>query len=765
MSSWNTKTLPPKAYEEALLKVKEPLYNALKALQVIEAVLEKVLEVVKVFLQDLLNPIKTLFTLLLGFIRNLIAQIRSSGFSALFIIPDFTRPSMAGKLASVYGGFGIFKSQVIRKLYDTTDINRPSYPAGSAAAMLVVYVQLNNATALFSFVMSLVEFFGQQGKLTMSLPAPVDVSAVPALQSGSLISIARSLFDYDGNSDAVALTWRMPAEAVGKSVPNAIAPFVGIWNSYRHPTFLIERTTNAGGTGKYLPIKLESSTTSGTDQIELSGARPLPQTAILLDSDLSSKYQFFETKYYEDSAFRAGLGFALSTRYTFIDKDVKAGETYYYRIRAVSASAQDVESSVIPYSEITNSDIITAENSRWVKGNTTVPYIDYGGNVTMGAASTTVKITLPDILGKTWLFPEEDIAQYIMLGAMLNFELPFINVKDPNINPDYQDTTLVNQLIDLQTGYGVLSPLGSTLFTYKAFKTSKTYSESFAVRSYIRDIAGKIVSKLYESPGLANELFRLHQILQNEAILSSVFAPAASNDLLVVFDDYLARVEWTFPTINPSALLLGLSNADSAAILEYLKNPAVLPVDYQTSTEIRLVDGPLPLTFRGLDKRQRQVLADFLQNCVNLLGAKNQSLAWRSVTLAEFVPSLTTFLYDVEQYVFSILKSLDGLSKDIEDILNALILRIQQLQKIVQLIIAIIDILNIKLTFSALFVTTSDQGVAGLVSEFSSATNPPEQVSDSYYSGIVFTAGGPIGLTALQPLKIFLGLGEGNGSD
>lgn len=757
MSQWDSYSLPPETLGDFLDGIKKPIYNSLKALQILEAVLEKALEVVKVFISDLLNPLRALISILLGVIRNFIAQIRSSGFSILVVMPDLTQPSIEAKLASVYGGFEVFKSQVMRKLVDASDMNRPSYPENSGAAIIVVYIEVINAMLLFNTIMSIINFI-DGGKINFNvLPAPVDVSAVPALQSGSIINIVKDLFNYDGSSDGVVVSWRMPAATSGKNVPGVVNTAVSIINSYRHPYFIIERTTNPDGKGKYLPVKLQNPQSAATPLVESNGSKPVENFSDLLDSDNSSKYQFFETKHVENSALRAGPAFALSTRYTFLDLDVSAGKTYYYRIRAFSAPSPIVDSTVKDYASITDGNIITADSSLWVINRDTTPVINYGKDVLMGLPSTTVRITMPDILGKTWLFPEADIAQCLMVGAMLNFDIPYQNPAGLGYD---QDT--ISKINDLQTGWGTLSPIGSLLFTYKKGKNSKTYSESFGVRAHIRNVAGRIVSALYESPAMANMLYDEFKKITTESSVMSVFLTPQNSSVFDIFDDYLSNVTWTFPEINNSALLLGLSYTDSRIIFKHLTSNVTLPSNYRDDfTKKYDLEGPLPLSFKGLNKEQRQSLAKFLQICMNIIGAKNQSLAWRSVTLGEFIPSLSKLLYDAEQFVYSLLKSMDGLSKDIEVIIESLIYRIRQLEKLVQTIVALIDFIDFRINFSALVASTSDKGVAGLISEFAGATDQPPQVSDSFYSGLVITVGGPgYNANGLNAIKLFFGMQE-----
>jgi hypothetical protein len=120
MSNWNSISFRFDIFKP----LKPPVQGVLTVLETVEAILEALLALIKPFMLDLLNPLKALIALLLAAIRAILNQIRSSGFAALLVHPDFNAPSVEGILNSVSGAYPRFESKVIGKFYDQGDIFR-----------------------------------------------------------------------------------------------------------------------------------------------------------------------------------------------------------------------------------------------------------------------------------------------------------------------------------------------------------------------------------------------------------------------------------------------------------------------------------------------------------------------------------------------------------------------------------------------------------------------------------------------------------------
>lgn len=757
MNDWKSGTLPPKSVQKTLSKIKVPLYQFLTVLQKIEAGLEVILDVVKTFLSVITNPIRVVVTVILGLIRNMIAQIRATGFSFLFVLPDFSQSSIGKIVNSVSGGFNSFSSVVSHKLQDTSDINRPSYPQNSAAAMLVMYVEIAGAVTLFNTVMAIVRFF-QDGQNLFLLPAPVDVTAgtlntlsflKPTLKALSLISSVESV------EDGVILRWKMPDSSGAKNVPGLIGPAISIANSYRHPTFLIERTDASTGQGVEILIDKPLADQANAQNANSNASSVPTPKVVLKDVDGSSNYQLWPKRIYDDQFFRAGPLFFLSTEYVYFDKDgIERGKSYSYRVRAVSGD--------LKYYETIKESDITVKNSQYVTDMNGIQKFNYQGNNSVGAPSQVVRVSLPKYLGEDWPYPEGDIAQALMIGALCNFELPFQNVKDPLINANSGSQTSVSNLTSLQTGFGSLSPIGGPLFEYKIGKTSRDYVDSIFVTAFIKDVADRVVAKMYDNPSLIASMYEQMNELKG-SVLTKVFVPVTSDNYLRPFTqkvngqsalNYVPNVVWGFPDVSAWAIYGGVNYASGSKIVEYLNKEITLAPGYDKAQPGIKTDGPPPRTLQGFSAADRERLARFCRTCMDIINVKNQSLAWRTVSIGDLFPPLTKWVYTAERYVLNLLKALDDLGKVIEDIIDALVFRIQQLEIIVKLLIAVIDLLSVTLNYALLTVTTDDQGVDGLISGFQSSQNKPEQHPDALYLGIVMTAGGPTlsGFKALETL-------------
>jgi hypothetical protein len=99
-------------------------------------------------------------------------------------------------------------------------------------------------------------------------------------------------------------------------------------------------------------------------------------------------------------------------------------------------------------------------------------------------------------------------------------------------------------------------------------------------------------------------------------------------------------------------------------------------------------------------------------------------------------------LYDFEQWILALLKALNSALQEIADIIETLLQRIRDLEQLLRAIIALLEMLNIDLTVSALGVT-GNNGVEDLVQGLLASEDKPGDLPFGVHSGYVFTAGGP----------------------
>lgn len=300
MANWSTITVKFDIFEP----LRAPVEGALQALEAVEAILEAILALLKPFFLDLTNPLRALVALLLAAVRALINQIRSTGFSVLLVHPDFSQPDFSGVLHSVSGAYPAFESKVVGKFYDTSDEFRPQFPPGSTVGMLVLYVGADSPGDLMGLLFSLLALIKHPINLS-GLPAPVDLKVLPVNKSGDAVSQFRQLFD-PGLKQALQLEWRMPQSASGLSAAGFAGQAVSLYNQFRFPNFVVERTgpfpqdqdpqLSPQGETVHIPV---SSQTVGQGVVDNVLARyqapPLGALSSLREED-GSVYKHFPTK-------------------------------------------------------------------------------------------------------------------------------------------------------------------------------------------------------------------------------------------------------------------------------------------------------------------------------------------------------------------------------------------------------------------------------------------------------------------------------------
>lgn len=722
--------------------LKPPLQSVLTFLQIIEAILETVVEILKALGLFLVNPLAAIIALLLAAIRSIINQLQATGFSILVVTPDFGRNDFAAILASISGAYPGFERKVVYKLRDTSDLYRPSYPEGSAVAMLVFYIGADSPGDLLGQLLALLKFIHGPSIKTM-LPSPVGLKVSTVAKSDDPVGVvldvgyqAVNTFSKAGTANyvsALALEWRMPSSPAASNAPGFLNPFVSFYNSYRFPSFIVERSTRPNG--DTIEIELDSAV-AGKAINSVQARYGIPKSSVrtvLKENDKVTTFKFFERKITVDTA-REVEG-ALTGTYRYLDKDVEAGKTYYYRVRPYFGDPSAFVKSQKSDYTVSNTKLVKVENNKAT--------LFYDDGVSIGRPSNIAKGTAPVKVGN-WN-PYTDLYNATLVGILLNFELPPASDSD---SPDIRSQ---------KTGWGTLSMLGGTVGPYKAiFKDSNTFKtgdsnnaakklvENVMVRAAIRKVVNLVINQIINNASVNKDLHDQYSLLK-----SKVDATIET------------KTSWFFPNFNLGGVTGGLTDVAKGLINQYL----ALENEYRDG--MKDLNGPYPTKhWKGSDgitewsADERKLLATFLSSAYSGLGVNSSYLRWYSVTIGDLFPAFIPFIFDLLAFIESILKALKNILQEIINAIEVIIARIQELEQIIKAIIALIDLLKINLTVSVLAYKSPDASVEKLAGALTNSVNKPGDSPYGLHSGLVLTAGAPgQGVyKAIQALCFILGI-------
>lgn len=695
-------------------------------LETTEAILEAFLALIKNFLQDITNPVRKLIALLLAAVRTIINQLKATGFSLLLVHPDFSRQDVSAVLSSVAGSYPNFESKVISKFFDQSDLNRPQYPNGSAVAMLVFYIAAETPGDLLLQIFSLLRLI-RHPSIVDVLPAPVELKVQPTRKSGDAISNFASLFDSDLDQ-ALTLEWRMPTTSQGSALPGFVNSLTSFYNSFRAFDFIIERSESP--LGEVIDIELDTPTIGPTTKslLEKYGAAP-PVATTAIREENGNAYRNFSKKI-DAPAARLAEGYFSGT-YKYLDTDaLEAGKTYYYRVRAYLGDAG-------PYIQSTDKSSFVGPDG---KGDRTLTRVDgnnvvlrYPSGCTVGPASPIVRGFVPRDRGGANGFNIYDaLYRAVQAGLLLNFEFPAASQSDSPAR------------LRQKTGWGTLAAAGGQIGPLKtAFNTSTSLKQQVLFKTTARKFSNNTINNVYSNPQLMNLLHNLW--LQGVADVVSRIVDST--------------IEWKF-----IGIIGGVTQYTRGRIENYLGREDF----YQNGKPI---DGPVPCLapyqFGSeslyVSDEDRRRLSEFLRSALASMSGQTSYLSWYSVTLGDLFPAFIPFIFDFEQFLLALMKAVDSVLKEIEDIIGTLLQKIRALEQILRTMIQIIDLLSISVRVSVFAASSTNGSAQSLAQSMMESEEKPVDSPYGLHSGIVLTFGGPGqgSIAAFEALKFILTLGTG----
>jgi hypothetical protein len=617
--------------------------------------------------------------------------------------------------------------------------------------MSILYIGAESPADLLSEVIALLDLI-KHPMDDVGLAAPVDLKVSTPTQNGGPATQFWQLYQKvtGTTTPKLVLEWKMPTSAAGIGSPTLVGQIAASLPSYNlGQKFIIERTDATHPTGEYVYAKFDSKT-QGTRVARMAAKYNIPSvsTKIAVKERGGGAYKFFRTRRKADNITYLG---GVTGTYRYIDTDVEEGKIYYYRVRTYMGKLNDLY--------VRNDYITTPDDARenFVKQDSQYGWVvNYGKNVVMGKPSATVKGFVPLSMSDSDIFDlYKDLLNSVLAALLLNFELPYPTADD--------NSTVIYQ----KTGWGTLSVIAGQIGVIKYDNnTSDSFVKFPFLKPTIRRIVNPIVEKIRTKPQLMMRLGKLWAAGVKgtvEKILGAVgyeFTVAGMGGVKSYSPD-----NQTTGTVKSHWGLFGVlgdvTDKTNEEILSYLEkeNPRYAEIPGKA------YDGPLPLlpgpASAGISVSvdERNDLADFLRLALSI-GPVNY-LQWYSVTIGDLFPAIVPFLYDFEQWILALLKAIESALKEITDIIETLIQRIRDLEQLVRAIIALIEMLNIEVSVSSLWVSGTD-GVNSLIQGLMDSQNKPGDKPFGLHSGLVMTAGGPgPGFTkALEALKFLLTVGS-----
>lgn len=705
---------------DPLASLRPPLKSALVVLEAIEKILEALLALIKAFMLDLLNPLRALIALLLAAIRAILNQIRSTGFAVLLVRPDFRRSDLRGVFNSVSGGYRAFESKVIGKFYDDSDPFRPQYTSGMYAAMAVFYIGVESPGDLMGEILALLDLI-KHPMDDIGVAAPVGLTVSTPSQSGDPASQFWRLFEPSAANESLVLEWKMPTSVSGIGSPTLVGQIASSLPSYNlGQKFIVERTDDDKPSGEVVLVKLDTKTQGS--RVENTIRRynvPSVSTKVAVKERNGGKYRFFKVRRKaDDSTYLGGL----TGTYRYIDTGLVPGTAYRYRVRAYMGTLNE---TYVDNDHIKTADDAAKYLTKQDANNGVI--INYGKKVVMGKPSSVVRGYVPEETSDNDIFNMyTDVMNAVMAALLLNFELPPASLGD--------NATVVEQ----KTGWGSLAVLAGPVGWMKVEKKYKasSFSGHPFLKPAMRRVVNPVLEKLRKQPQLVKRLSKSWSAGVKETV---------ERILLQVGYEFETSGLGTPPQYDWGVFGLrgDVTDAMGARIRTYLE---LEDPNYATSA-VGTYYGPLPRKAGAKEGayatvQERTDLADFLRLALAINDQSANYLQWYSVTVGDLFPALVPYLYDFEQWILALLKALNSALQELADIIETLLQRVRDLEQLLRAIIALLEMLKIDLTVSALSVTGSN-GVEDLVQGLLASEDKPGDLPFGLHAGYVFTAGGP----------------------
>jgi hypothetical protein len=459
---------------------------------------------------------------------------------------------------------------------------------------------------------------------------------------------------------------------------------------------------------------------------------PSVSTKVTVKERDGSVYRFFGIR--KNASNMTYMG-GLTGIYRYVDKNLIPGVSYNYRVRAYMGTLD------ARYLDPTTTTAALAA-TRLVEDGQNGPQIRFGKAI-MGKPSAVVRGFVPMRTSEGAIFNlYQDLLNATLAGILLNFELP------PPVKGDGETS------IEQKTGWGTLNQIAGPIgWIKKARPKSTEFVKHLGVKPAVRRLMNPAMEKIRTQPALQSRLSKMWASGVKETTETILYGAGVQFSMAGLAGSQKTRPPQDALAWGLYGLMGDVDDSTYASIAAYLQ------MDSMTKLFQSGYLGPLPIQILGAQPRAD--LAAFLQLATSVLSQSTGYLQWYSVSIGDLFPALVPFLFDFEQWIINLLKAIESALKEITDIIETLIQRIRDLEQLLRAIISLLDMFDITVSVSALFVSGKN-GIEDLVQGITASENKPSNQPYGLHSGLVMTAGGPGPgfVKAIDALKFLLTAGK-----
>jgi len=531
MAEWKPFQIP---VPDAVTETADRMSTILKKFRTVLNIILTVLDTAKMFIIDLGNPLKIVLELIVNFIISILNELNQG--VALHFLP--IAPIVQGQtLLEMKGGIDNFNRKLQASFYDTADSFRPQYTANADLGGFIIAFDSGNAAEILDIVLRFFKLIGES--ISQNMPAPDNVVAIPVDKDGD--DIVSGFSGMVSVAEGIKLRWTVAASG-GISMIDSFIP--SKWRIERHRTrtgdpFLVdEEITNAAG----------EKTTIKRQVVDTSG-RPVFLWEHVEDISSSDK-EFWQ-------------GFGTGT-YSYTDKNVEEGETWYYRIRSIVSSQP-------PPIDISSSDVI--DGVLYVTG-------------IMGVPCTPIEAFVPGkpegMLGN----PIKALSDTMLAALILGFHIPY---KDA---PSFE-------------GHGSLSFAYPWLNEYLSLPTANTlfYKNRLIFSIKLAEIIARSLVRSKESFQSFWDLYQEHR-----GVIEQVITHIGSDDSHPYLDEHITSID----DLRRDVYAVTINLAGAMAVRGDSPNWLTLRASNLIPVEVFLMVRKVEAEARGLLSAYEGLVADIL---------------------------------------------------------------------------------------------------------------------------------------------------------
>ena len=720
--------------------------------------LQNILNFVKNFLIDFTQPIKLIIDALIAQLKALLQDIKNLGLywtDDSNLIPQIKESG----LASFQGGYGAFENRMVRKLTNVSDPTRPNFSTatGTMSLFVVAVGDITTIVAAINAIMNVVKLLTNTFSPSAD-PDPVNIKG--EITNGFLPVNIKDSIAYDG----VKITWDIapPPNASGKAFPSYVKP---------PKSFLVHVRTRP--TAWYIGYKYRPNNKSNTEEQDktslykigndlatVNGSVALYKNGdkvFYLDdinSDIEYKKEHIEetgkTFYYSPSAL--GSFFAGSSYSLKIDIG-KLPKTYEYKYKNDGGKKIVDTQTEVPTTKLFIEVVSCDTDLGLSDGDNVKDIYDLPSDTKPNLSATSTKkltqvrdranLSLPLPETKDYLTALKNALAIYFLGAYF---------LDDTMELTTETQANIRAYLSKSLGDYELNPKDAKLFrNLIAFKIGVIVNKmnippQNVIKSLEKDIKNLIGDYIDPDPRKIGSKTSLYSLMSD---LDSVAGVSLNSNYFLgnLASGFADKRQELWKSIYPEDKLPVIYYADASK-----------PNTFE-ATQIGELNKAE--TVRDLIERTKSAentpLKVSAKNILSLLPLRKTPGGngdWKNIKFFEDgIPGFEDFFKTIIGFLESFSLGLDGIIKAIKQYIDLIVLRIEELQVLINKIKAIIDLLfNLKISGNlSLLFNAENEGTSGIVNNLTTSLNKPEGSGNgSFAFGACFVFGGyPAFLPAL----------------